>query len=172
MPYQGPWSECNHCNNNMLATHEHNASALFWYTQRYHDPRTEEHGSPAGAVSEELSCRLGSRRLASPDDKTQPLSLLQNISPEVIRLAVMMYVQVPHCRCGMWRILLHERGIDICHETVRFWWNRFGPVFAAEIRRRAGGPYAFGDSHWQWHLDEVFVKINGEHALPLAGGRS
>ena len=32
--------------------------------------------------------------------------------------------------------LLFERGIDICHETVRFWWNRFGPMFAAEIRRR------------------------------------
>jgi hypothetical protein len=32
--------------------------------------------------------------------------------------------------------LLAERGIDICHETVRFWWNRFGPMFAAEIRKR------------------------------------
>jgi putative transposase len=28
--------------------------------------------------------------------------------------------------------LLHERGIDVSHETVRFWWNRFGPMFAAE----------------------------------------
>jgi len=36
---------------------------------------------------------------------------------------------------------LAERGIDISHETVRFWWNRFGPMFAAEIRKRsyAGG---------------------------------
>ena len=50
MPNQGPWSECNHCNNKMLATHKHNASALFWYTQRYHDPRTEEHGAPAGVL--------------------------------------------------------------------------------------------------------------------------
>lgn len=32
--------------------------------------------------------------------------------------------------------LLHERGIDICHETVRFWRDRFGPMFAAEIRKR------------------------------------
>ncbi|QQN74356.1 IS6 family transposase [Croceicoccus sp. YJ47] len=31
--------------------------------------------------------------------------------------------------------LLSERGIDICHETVRLWWNRFGPMFAADIRR-------------------------------------
>ncbi len=30
----------------------------------------------------------------------------------------------------------NERGIDISHETVRFWWNRFGPMFAAEIRRK------------------------------------
>ena len=32
--------------------------------------------------------------------------------------------------------LLHERGIEISHETVRFWWNRLGPMFAAEIRRK------------------------------------
>jgi len=56
--------------------------------------------------------------------------------------------------------LLHERGVDISHETVRFWWNRFGPMFAAEIRRRRVG--SMRSSHWRWHLDEVFVKINGE----------
>lgn len=32
--------------------------------------------------------------------------------------------------------LLHERSIDTNHETIRFWWNRFGPIFAAEIRKR------------------------------------
>ena len=56
---------------------------------------------------------------------------------------------------------MHERGIDISHETVRFWWNRFGPLFAAEIRKkRVSQMRAY--SNWQWHLDEVFVKINGE----------
>jgi putative transposase len=56
---------------------------------------------------------------------------------------------------------LHERGIEISHETVRFWWNRFGPMFAAEIRRnRVSRMRAY--SNLQWHLDEVFVKINGE----------
>jgi putative transposase len=57
--------------------------------------------------------------------------------------------------------LLAERGIDISHETVRFWWNRFGVMFAAEIRRRR---VAHMRSHpqWRWHLDEVFVKINGK----------
>ncbi|NQW14425.1 MAG: IS6 family transposase, partial [Rhodobacter sp.] len=57
--------------------------------------------------------------------------------------------------------LLHERGIDISHETVRFWWNRFGPMFAAEIRRKRV-QHLRAHSNWQWHLDEVFVKINGE----------
>lgn len=32
--------------------------------------------------------------------------------------------------------MLHERGTDICRETVRFWWHRFGLMFAAEIRKR------------------------------------
>ena len=57
--------------------------------------------------------------------------------------------------------LLHERGIEISHETVRFWWNRFGPMFAAEIRRKRVDRMR-SLPHWRWHLDEVFVKINGE----------
>ncbi len=56
-------------------------------------------------------------------------------SPEIIRLAVMMYVQFPLSSRQV-EDLLHERGIDICHETVRFWWNRFGLLFAAEIRKK------------------------------------
>jgi len=32
--------------------------------------------------------------------------------------------------------ILFDRGIDICHETVRYWWNRFGPMFAAALRKR------------------------------------
>jgi putative transposase len=81
-------------------------------------------------------------------------------SPVVIRLAVVMYVRFPLSLRNV-EDLLHERGIDISHETVRFWWNRFGPMFAAEIRRnRASRMRSY--SNWQWHLDEVFVKINGE----------
>ena len=81
-------------------------------------------------------------------------------SPEVIRLAVMMYIRFPLSLRNV-EDLLHERGIDICHETVRYWWNRFGPLFAKEIRKkRIGHPQNF--SNWKWHMDEVFVKINGE----------
>ena len=61
-----------------------------------------------------------------------------NSSPEVIRLVVMMYVKYPLSLRNA-EDLLAERGIDICHETVRFWWNRFGPMFAAEIRRKRVG---------------------------------
>ena len=81
-------------------------------------------------------------------------------SPEIIRLAVMMYVRFPLSLRNV-EDLLHERGIDICHETVRYWWNRFGPLFAKEIRKKRMHPIP-NYSNWKWHLDEVFVKINGE----------
>ena len=55
-----------------------------------------------------------------------------NSSPEVIRLVVMMYVRYPLSLRNV-EDLLDERVIDISHETVRFWWNWFGPMFAAEI---------------------------------------
>ena len=66
-----------------------------------------------------------------------------NSSPEVIRLVVMMYVRFPLSLRNV-EDLLFERGIDICHETVRFWWNRFGPMFASgccqgNLDGRAGG---------------------------------
>ena len=83
-----------------------------------------------------------------------------NSSPEVIRLVVMMYVRFPLSLRNV-EDLLYERGIDICHETVRLWWNRFGPLFAADIRRQRVSRVR-GFRHWRWHLDEVFVKINGE----------
>ena len=56
-------------------------------------------------------------------------------SPEIIRLAVVRYVRYPLSLRNV-EDLLHKRGIKISHETVRFWWKRLGPMFAAEIRRR------------------------------------
>ena len=91
--------------------------------------------------------------------KPSPFSYFKT-SPEIIRLAVVMYVRFPLSLRNV-EDFLHERGIDISHETVRFWWNRLGTVFAAEIRKkRVSQMRAY--SNWQWHLDEVFVKINGE----------
>lgn len=72
----------------------------------------------------------------------------------------MMYIRFPLSLRNV-EDLLHERGVDVCHETVRFWWHRFGPMVAAEIRRRRVGPMRTC-RQWRWRLDEVFVKINGE----------
>ena len=72
----------------------------------------------------------------------------------------MMYVRFPLSLRNV-EDLLAERGIDICHETVRLWWNRFGPMFAADIKRQRISRMC-GFRNWHWHVDEVFVKINGE----------
>ena len=80
-------------------------------------------------------------------------------SPEIIRLVVMMYVRFPLSLRNV-EDLLHERGIDVSHETIRYWWSRFGPMCAAEIRKRRIESMKSG--RWKWHFDEIFVKINGE----------
>ena len=83
-----------------------------------------------------------------------------NSSSEVIRLAVLMYVKYPLSLRNV-EDLLHERGIDISYETVRHWWNRFGPLFASDIRKqRANRMRSY--RQWKWHLDEMYVKVNGE----------
>ncbi len=75
----------------------------------------------------------------------------------------MLYVRFPLSLRNV-EDLLHERGIEVSHETVRYWWLRFGPMFAAEIRKRRVGGLRF--SRWRWHLDEVFVEVNGvQHYL-------
>ena len=68
----------------------------------------------------------------------------------------MMYVRFPRSLRQIGD-LLSERGIDICHEKVRFWWNRFGTLFAAGIRKHR----VHWCSNWRWPLDEALVRING-----------
>ena len=51
--------------------------------------------------------------------------------------------------------LMLQRGVDVTYETVRAWCDRFGQQYANQLRRRDARP---GD---KWHLDEVFVQING-----------
>ena len=71
----------------------------------------------------------------------------------------MMYVRYP-LSLRQVEDILFERGIDISHETIRYWWNRFGPMFAGEISKRRIDQRNW--SNWRWHLDEVFVRINSE----------
>ena len=89
-----------------------------------------------------------------------PVSFLYfKISPEIIQLAVMLYVKFPFSLRNV-EDLLHGRGVGASYESVRYWWHRFGSQFACQIKnRRAWGMHS---SNWKWHLDEVFVKINGE----------
>jgi putative transposase len=70
-------------------------------------------------------------------------------SLEVICLAVMMYIRFP-LSLRQVEDLLKERGIDICHETVRAWWNRFGPMFVAEIRKKRSASMR-AQIQWRWH---------------------
>lgn len=81
-------------------------------------------------------------------------------SPEIIHLAILMYIKFPLSLRHV-EDLLFERGIDIFHETVRLWWNRFGPTLAAKIRKKRIS-HTSNYSNWRWHLDEVFVKIGGK----------
>ena len=80
-------------------------------------------------------------------------------SAEVIRLAVMMYIRF-QLSLRQVEDLLHERRIDISDETVRAWWNHFGPMFATEIREKRSASARISPQR-RWHLDEVFVRING-----------
>jgi len=80
-------------------------------------------------------------------------------SHDIIRLAVILYVWFLLALSNV-EDLLYEHGIEISHETVRFWWLRFGPMFAAEIRCKHVDRMR-GCRHWRWHLDEMFVKVNG-----------
>ncbi|MDP8928712.1 MAG: IS6 family transposase [Actinomycetota bacterium] len=73
---------------------------------------------------------------------------------EIISHAVWLYHRFPLSYREVEELLL-ARGIVVSHETIRQWCDRFGPQYAAGLRHRR--PQA-GD---KWHLDEVFVKING-----------
>lgn len=75
--------------------------------------------------------------------------------PDVIRYAVWLYYRFMMSLRDV-EDLLTERGIDVSHETVRCWVNKFGPAIAAKIRKARGR----GDS--VWHLDEMVVRIGGK----------
>ena len=83
--------------------------------------------------------------------------------PEPMGLAVGLRVRFPLSHRNV-KDLLHERCVDISDETVWYCWHRFGPMFAAEIRKRRIEDMK--SSRRRWCLDEIFVKISGEcHCL-------
>ena len=74
---------------------------------------------------------------------------------EVISYAVWLYYRFPLSHRDV-EELLSERGIQVSYETVRRWAIKFGPLFAAELRRRQA---RLGKT---WHVDEVFLRMNGQ----------
>jgi putative transposase len=75
--------------------------------------------------------------------------------PEIISHAVWLYFRFSLSFRDV-EELLAQRGIVVTYETVRQWCLKFGQTYANELRRRRP---RCGD---KWHLDEVFLKINGE----------
>jgi len=74
---------------------------------------------------------------------------------EIISYAIWVY----HRFCLSFRDvedLLAERGIVVSYETIRLWCKKFGAGYVRKLKRRQG---RLGDT---WHLDEVFIRINGQ----------
>ena len=74
--------------------------------------------------------------------------------PDIIQQAIWLYVRFTRSFRDV-EDLLAERGIVVSYETVRRWVNHFGPKIAADLRKRRPKP------HTTWHLDEVYLKIDG-----------
>jgi hypothetical protein len=84
--------------------------------------------------------------------------------PEIIHQAIWLYLRFTLSFRDV-EDLLAERGIAISYETVRRWVNHFGPIIAAELRKRRPKPHSI------WHLDEVYLKIDGCMVYLLARRR-
>ncbi|MDI9916817.1 IS6 family transposase [Rhodococcus sp. IEGM 1379] len=78
---------------------------------------------------------------------------------EIINHCVWLYFRFPLSFRGVEELML-ERGVVVSYEPIRRWCATFGQAYANQLRRRRSRP---GD---RWHLDEVFIKINGtQHYL-------
>jgi putative transposase len=74
--------------------------------------------------------------------------------PEIVQQAIWLYLRFTLSLRDV-EDLLAERGITVSYETIRRWVNHFGPMIAADLRKRRPKPHA------TWHLDEVYLKIDG-----------
>ena len=74
--------------------------------------------------------------------------------PDIIQQAIWLYLRFSLSFRDV-EDLLAERGVTVSYETIRRWVNHFGPLIAADLRKRRQKPHAI------WHLDEVYLKIGG-----------
>lgn len=124
-------------------------------------------GLPRWRCQAVLSDQIGVRRWVGglqPFAVRNPFRYI-NGSSAVIRLTVMMYVLYP---LSLRRVedILFERGIDICRDTVRFWWSRYGPMFAAELRKRRNPDR----SHSLWAGTWTMCWCGSTANLAISGG--
>ena len=92
-------------------------------------------------------------------NKPNPSYQRHRFPSEIISHTVWLY----HRFCLSFREveeLLAKRGISLTYETVRQWCQKFGPNYAHKLKKRQG---RLGD---MWHIDEVFVTIQGQHQYP------
>jgi transposase-like protein len=95
-------------------------------------------------------------RRVAPVEQTDDVGsqLFYRFPPEIIQHAIWLYIRFTLSFRDV-DDLLAERGIMVSYETVRRWVNHFRPMVAADLRKRRPKP------HTTWHLDEVYLKIDG-----------
>ena len=108
-----------------------------------------------GLVTAILACGLACGSLAKGMTKISYNGY--RFPPEIIQQAIWLYLRFTLSFRDV-EDLLAERGITVSYETVRRWVNHFGPKIAADLRKRRPKPYT------TWHLDEVYLKIDGRMA--------
>lgn len=105
-----------------------------------------------GAVTAFVACGPSGGLVAERMTKISYLGY--RFPPEIIQQAIWLYLRFTLSFRDV-EDLLAERGITVSYETLRRWVNHFGPLIAADLRKRRPKP------HTTWHLDEVYLKIDG-----------
>ena len=115
--------------------------------------RRDRRGSRAeGIVTPRWTCGPSGHPVASGMEKISYAGY--RFPPEIIDQAIWLYLRFTLSLRDV-EDLLVERGVAVSYETVRRWVNHFGPMIAADLRKRRQKP------HTTWHLDEVYLKIDG-----------
>ncbi len=109
----------------------------------------------SGIVTAILACGLSGGQVARGMKKIGYKGY--RFPPEIIQQAIWLYLRFTLSFRDV-EDLLAERGIMVSRETIRRWVNHFGPTIAADLRKRRPKP------HMTWHLDEVYLKIDGRMA--------
>jgi DDE domain len=104
------------------------------------------------------ACRSVTSAATIDDDQNQ-LRRGYRFPPVIIQQAIWLYVRFTLSFRDV-EDLLAERGIVVSYETVRRWVSHFGPRIAADLHKRRPKPRT------TWHLDEVYLKIDGRLVYP------